>query len=283
MNMKALAFGSIALVALTAGGPARAADMAVKAPPVAAVAPFNWSRCYVGVHAGYGWGRNTNSFGNAIASGPTEAFEFFPAEFGPFNHDTKGHLAGVQAGCNWQFAPQWLVGVEGEFKKSWIKGGFTAPEDFTPPGDPGQFSRFESRNRWDGDLALRLGFVTAGGTWLLYAKAGAAVGDFRYTETHDDFPTTHACPGLAFSGGQFINGQCSVTVSDTRVGWLVGLGFETVLPWLPLNHWTLKGEWDYIDYGTNNIAYPSAAAAIQSFPVKDTKHLVKVGLNFYFP
>jgi outer membrane immunogenic protein len=280
--MRALAFGSIALVALTAGGPARAADMAVKAPPVAAVAPFNWSRCYVGAHVGYGWGRNTNSFGNAVASGNSEAFEAFPAEFGPFNHDTKGWLAGVQAGCNYQFASNWLVGVEGEIKKSWIKGGFTAPEDGC---DPGCFSRFASRNRWDGDLALRLGWVS-GGT-LLYAKAGAAVGDFRYTETHDDFPTTHACPGV---GTQVINGQCSVGVSDTRVGWLVGLGWEQVIPFpllppplypSPLSHWTFKVEWDFINYGTSNISYPSAAAAIQSFPVKDTKQIIKVGVNFY--
>src|SRR5437763_16586463 len=84
--MKKLLLAGVAFFALTAGGPASAADVPVrpvyKAPPVtAAVAPFNWSRCYVGAHGGYGWGRNTNDFGTAIASGPTESFEAFPAEF----------------------------------------------------------------------------------------------------------------------------------------------------------------------------------------------------------
>jgi outer membrane immunogenic protein len=250
-------------------GPAIAADMAVKAPLIAAAPSFNWSRCYVGAHAGYGWGRNTNDFGNAIASDPSERFENFPAEFGPFNHNTGGGVLGGQLGCNHQFSPQWLVGVEGELWWSGIKGGFTAPEDGP---DPGRFSRFESRNRWDADLALRFGFVS--GSNLFYAKAGAALGNFLYTETHDDFPTTHACPG---------GNECSVSLSQTKAGWLVGLGWETVLPWLPLNHWTFKAEWDYIDYGTHNIAYPSLTASVQSFAVKDTKNIVKVGLNFYFP
>ena len=187
-----------------------------------AAASFNWSRCYVGAHAGYGWGRNTNDFGRAVASGPTEEGAFFPAEFGPFDHNTRGPVFGGQAGCNWQFASNWLVGVEGELKWSGIKGSFTAAED---AGDPGLFSRFEFRNLWDGDLAMRLGWVAPTGT-LFYAKAGVALGRFDYTQTHDDFPTTHSCPGAAFVNGAFVNGQCSVTVSRTNVGWLVGLGFE---------------------------------------------------------
>jgi opacity protein-like surface antigen len=156
--MKKLLLAGVAFFSLTAGGPASAADVPVrpvyKAPPAAAaIAPFNWSRCYVGVHGGYGWGHNTNDFGTAVASGPTEAFEAFPAEFGPFHHNTQGWLFGGQAGCNWQFTPNWLIGVEGELKWSRIRGSFTAPEDGFPVGDPGQFSRFESRNLWDGDLA----------------------------------------------------------------------------------------------------------------------------------
>src|SRR5947208_7619209 len=125
--MRKLLLAGIALAAFVTG-PAMAADLPVKAPPMAAAAPFNWSRCYVGVHGGYGWGRNTNDFGTAIASGPTESFEAFPAEFGPFHHNTRGWLFGGQAGCNYQFAPQWLVGFEGELKWSGIKGSFTAPE-----------------------------------------------------------------------------------------------------------------------------------------------------------
>ena len=109
MNTKKLLLGSVAFVALTAGGPAGAADLRApvyKAPPVAEAA-FNWSGCYVGAHAGYGWGRNKNDFGTAVASGPTEEGAFAPGEFGPFNHDTSGGVAGGQLGCNYQAANNW--------------------------------------------------------------------------------------------------------------------------------------------------------------------------------
>jgi outer membrane immunogenic protein len=282
MTMKKLLLGSAAFVALTAGGPAGAADLrtpVLKAPPVAAPVAFNWSRCYVGGHVGYGWGKNTNDFGTAVRSGPTEEpGAAFDSEFGPFNHNTRGGVLGGQVGCNHQWAPNWLVGVEGEVFWSGMKGQAIALEENFPVGDPGLFSRFASRNRWDADLALRLGFVQ--GSNLFYAKAGVAVGSFRYIETHDDFPTTHACPGVAFVNGAFINGQCDVSLNQTKVGWLVGLGIEHVLS---IPNWTVKAEWNYIDYGTHTLAYPSLPAPIQSFPVKDTKNILKVGLNFYFP
>src|SRR4051812_28305191 len=106
--MKKLLLAGIAFFALTGAGPAHAADIrpVYKAPPpvAPAVAPFNWSRCYVGVHGGYGWGRNTNSYGVAVASGPTEELGN-PSEFGPFDHNTRGPLFGAQAGCNYQFTP----------------------------------------------------------------------------------------------------------------------------------------------------------------------------------
>jgi outer membrane immunogenic protein len=276
--MMRILLGGVGISVLLIAAPlstANAADMPLKAPPIVAAPAFSWNGCYIGAHAGYGWGRDTNSFGQAVASGLTEGFEGFPAEFGPFNHNTSGGVAGGQAGCNYQPSSNWLIGVEGELFWSGIKGSSTAPEDNSPIGDPGTFSRFQSSNRWDGDVALRAGFVS--GMNLFYGKAGVAFGSFRYTEWHDDFPTTHSCPGLAFVGGQFINGTCSVSINDTRAGLLLGAGWEHAFPG---THWSVKVEYDYINYGSANIAYPSAAAAIQSFSVKDTKQIVQVGFNF---
>ena len=62
--MKIRIFGSLALLALGAAGPAVAADMSVRAPvykaaPPAVVTAYNWTGCYVGAQAGYAWGRTT--------------------------------------------------------------------------------------------------------------------------------------------------------------------------------------------------------------------------------
>jgi len=271
--MMRILLGGVGISALLIAAPlgtANAADMPLKAPPIVAPA-FSWTGCYIGAHAGYGWGRNTNEFGNAVASGVTEN-EGFPAEFGPFNHNTSGGVAGGQLGCNYQTASNWVIGVEGELFWSGIRGSFTAPED---GADPGQFSRFESSNRWDGDLALRAGFVS--GMNLFYGKAGVAVGSFKYTEWHDDFPTVHSC----FLINPASPLTCSATVTNTRAGLLLGAGWEHAFT----TQWSFKVEYDYFNYGSHNIPYPSGGpfgALIQSFPVKDTKQIVQVGVNFKF-
>jgi outer membrane immunogenic protein len=277
--MKKHLFASAAFTGLIAATSAMAADAPTAAPtdqaaPTAAsvseaqMVPFNWNRCYFGGHVAYGWGNDHNTFGTALESDPTEG-EGLPGEAGPYNHSTHGAGFGVQAGCNWQVSANWLFGGELEFMWSEIAGHKTTPEDDTPPGDPGEFSRFASSNRWDGDIALRFGHVWAND--LLYGKVGAVLGDFRYRETHDDFPTTHSCPGGV--------GTCSVSYTNSRTGLLLGIGWEHA--W-GLN-WTTKIEYNYDDFGTQNIPYPDAAAAIQSFKVRDTKSILKVGVNFYFP
>jgi outer membrane immunogenic protein len=272
------ALASVVSLGFSGLGAASAADMAVKARPVVPpVMAYNWTGCYIGAHGGYGWGKNTNDFGKAVRSGPTEELgAAFDSEFGPFNHDTKGGVAGGQVGCNYQAANNIVIGIEGEGFWSGMKGSFTALEDGGGLGDPGTFTRFESRNRWDADLAARLGY--AWGRALLYGKAGVAFGSFNYTETHDDFPTTHGCPNQIFTANGIINGQCSVGVNKTQAGLLLGVGLEYGFT----DNWTGKIEYNYIDYGTFNLAYPSLTAPIQSFAVHETKQIVKVGVNYRF-
>ena len=72
MRNTKLAFVLAAAMGFGGAQVASAADMAVKARPMAAPAAFSWTGCYVGAHAGYGLGKNTNDFGKAIASGGTE-------------------------------------------------------------------------------------------------------------------------------------------------------------------------------------------------------------------
>jgi outer membrane immunogenic protein len=260
--MKRLVLAGAAVAALAAA-PAMAADMPLKAipkpPPV-----FSWTGCYIGGHVGIAIDANTNDFGVAVASGATEGGEG-AGEFGPFSdHSQGGGVAGGQLGCNYQVDSSWVVGVEGEGFWSEVVGGSSRGEDAETSGT---FSRFEARNRWDADVAFRLGY--AQDRSLVYGKAGVAWGGFNYTEWHDDFPTTHGCPG---------GGTCSVSFSDTRAGLLLGGGWEYAVS----DYLTFKVEYDLIAFRSGNIPYPSAAAAIQSFSERDIVNIVKFGFNYRF-
>jgi outer membrane immunogenic protein len=66
--MRALAIAAVAGSALFTGiATAGAADMAVKAPPMAAPAPaFDWTGFYVGANAGGGWSPNSSDPYNGL-------------------------------------------------------------------------------------------------------------------------------------------------------------------------------------------------------------------------
>ncbi len=70
--------------------------------------------------------------------------------------------------------------------------------------------------------------------WLLYGKAGVAWENVNYTDNW-------AIVGIPLFGG---------TGSDTRTGWTVGTGLE----WAFYQNWSAKVEYDYMDFGTKNVA-----------------------------
>jgi outer membrane protein OmpA-like peptidoglycan-associated protein len=222
----------------------------------------DWTGCYLGVHAGYGWGSDKNTFGKVIDNGSLDV----PAEVGPYKHTTSGGLAGGQLGCNYEFEPGWLIGAEGDFSWAGISGRRIVPED---SHDPGSFTAFRSRNRWDGDIAARLGY--AFDESLLYGKVGWSWGNFHYLEQHDDFPTTNnsACSPV-----------CTAGFSNTRGGLLFGGGWEFKFA----DNLSAKIEYNHIDYGSARIPYPSTSnsLALQHFRVSDNENIVKVGINYLF-
>src|SRR5437868_14605128 len=111
--MKKFLLGTVALVALGAAAPVLAADLPArtysKAPAYAPPAPvYSWTGFYIGGHIG-GAFNGDNGFGGA----------------GVVNSNNNGaFLGGVQGGADYQFAPNWLVGVEAQY--SWLGSSNTS-------------------------------------------------------------------------------------------------------------------------------------------------------------
>ena len=107
--MRKFLLGTAALIALAS--PAIAADMrppVYKAPPPA-VPVWSWTGCYLGGHAGSL--RSHQEWINQTPGG-----DFFGQSLG--GHDVNHWLGGVQAGCDYQFAGSFVIGIQGDY--AWI-------------------------------------------------------------------------------------------------------------------------------------------------------------------
>src|SRR3954468_10356643 len=109
--------GSVAALAIISS--ASAADLPVKAPPLAPMmAPaWNWNGFYIGVNGGYSWGRSSRdlNFFNPVTGVTIATVE------GP-GRDLDGGVFGGQLGYNWQSA-NWLFGIETDAQWTGQKGG----------------------------------------------------------------------------------------------------------------------------------------------------------------
>jgi outer membrane immunogenic protein len=191
--VKRFLLASTAVVALSA--PSFGADLAARFPvkaPVIAAPPYSWTGCYVGGHAGVGWGRKEyfdNTFGDI--GGPIS-----------FNVGAD-FVGGGQVGCDYQFASNWVVGIAGDFSWANIEGQTNDPFFNGKFGNPLPLS---AKTNFLGSVTGRVGY--AWDHYLLYVKGGAAW-------AHDKYAVTN----LAFFNG-FICGfvACDVTGSETRSG-----------------------------------------------------------------
>lgn len=153
-------------------------------------------------------------------------------------------IGGGQIGCNWQVAPSFVLGIEGDWSATNLDGSGAFP-NLSRAGVPfpsGGIS-YGDDTKWLASVRGRLGVVAAPDI-LLYATAGAAWASTAYTGS-DIF--VGGCP------------NCGITAfASTQAGWVGGVGAEWA-PWS--NHWTLRIEYLYYDF-----AGPSSTPARLTFP-----------------
>jgi outer membrane immunogenic protein len=232
---------------------AQAADLTYEPAPVAAPVAFNWTGFYVGVHGGIGGGdfdTQQRIYWDQLIAGRAVS---------PYGVDTSdnafGAFGGAQIGYNYQFATNWVAGVEADIAASGIKA------EYSESYDGGEYSwHSEAKIDWFGTIRGRLGY--AWDNVLFYGTGGAAYGKIK------------------LSGGESEGGYGYNNYSDsqTKWGWTAGAGIEYGIT----QNITLKTEYLYVDLGTatfDNVVfdgYESEGKLDAAF------HTLKVGLNYKF-
>jgi outer membrane immunogenic protein len=344
-------FVSVAALALTAGA-ALAADLpSRKGPPMLPPPPPPpmWTGFYAGLNAGYGFGTNDNV--QAIAIGQDKpvfggwkyddkiyCLEFAQgcgspvilslptgagfAQSGSFANTQSGFIGGGQVGYNYQWGPNFVIGIEADMQGTGIRGrsngigngwgSVSIPYLMQPFSD----SVGSSNNSWNANSA-GVTSVNAGVDWLgtvrgrvgylftptmlLYATGGLTYGGVYANVNHASF--TGIAPNMggikvaeAFGPGMGGNSFSSVNYtfigggnkSQTLVGWNVGGGIE----WMFMPNWSLKAEGIYWNMG--NMTLPTATVAV----APDSNHIplvtygaarvnyqgviARAGINYHF-
>jgi outer membrane immunogenic protein len=273
--MQSIQVASIALAALTFAGTAQSADVkapAYKSPPIHA-APSSWTGFYAGLGLGF---RATRSEIEALSE-TAGSISMNPIDFAsltktlPF--DGTGFRASTYAGFNWQFAPRWILGAEGDFgfsDQTTTIAGFSFSSIF---GDTSRAADGLAVNsKWDASLRGRGGLLISPAT-LAYVTGGVAWQHFKAVSTC----TSIFCVTREFS-------PAVVTKSITRTGWTVGAGIETAL-W---GHWLARAEYRYANFGSAPFIIARSQADPVFNPTVDTttvsmqSHTATFGMAYKF-
>ena len=237
----------IVLAAFTAGS-AAAADLAVKARPYVAPAPvFSWTGWYVGGNVGASFGHAKTDFNVAPVTVTTTGGPFtIPGFSGSDLTHPGGFIGGGQIGYNWQFSPNWVVGLEADIQASGEKGSRNFADDFSfhlavPPNPVASLvtgtalTDYEAKISWFGTVRGRIGYA-----WdrvMVYATGGLAYGEVKLDGTSTVGGTVGALPfSITHALGH----------SHVNTGWTAGAGAEVALA----GNWTGKFEYLYMDLGS---------------------------------
>jgi outer membrane immunogenic protein len=234
--MKKFLLGTVALVALGATAPALAADLAARPAytkaPVYAAPIYNWTGFYIGGHIGGAFAGN-NGFAGTTNSSNSGSF-----------------LGGLQVGADYQFAPNWVLGIEGQY--SWLASNTNS----VAFNGLGAGYVYNDNQRGLGSVTGRFGYTW--GPALLYVKGGYAYSDYNES--------------LALGGVP----QAFALNSSHHDGYTVGAGLEYMFA----QNWSAKIEYQYYDFGRTNFVTPVVLSGFGN--TRDSDQTVKLGVNYRF-
>jgi outer membrane immunogenic protein len=240
--------------------PVIAADLApsFKAPlPV-----YTWTGCYVGGDIGGGWGSQGVLNSSQLPFGILGSQDTFNATATGSTVIGGGHI-----GCNYQWFPSLVIGVEGDFSGTSLNAHVNGQSTFAGVGTPGGAITWSTRLDSIATVRGRLGYTWTPNT-LLYLTAGGAFGRTSFSST-DIF--VFGCPTCA-----------TTSFSNTSSGLILGGGME----WAPWNNnWVIRAEYLWYSLGgasgtsfVPGLATPAANVTWSSLNVSSGR----AGLSYRF-
>jgi outer membrane immunogenic protein len=247
-------FATAAAVFLAGTLAASAADLSYKDTGGASVSHGGWSGFYVGVNGGYGASSDL-TFGKSDAeSGLTGTSTMAP----------DGLLGGIGVGFNVQpNGGSFVLGAEADIQLSDISGSGAisvvngAGTDITD--NLGVAGKASSKVDWFGTVRARAGLLVSPGV-LVYGTGGLAYGGISNSAS-----ATYGEDGTAsLSGG------------GVHYGWVAGTGME----WKIDPKWSLKGEYLYIDLGSDNLSGLVETTPVITNSQGNVINVFRVGVNY---
>jgi outer membrane immunogenic protein len=264
--MKKQLLASVAVSALAAATPAAAA------PPLPV---YNWTGAYAGGNIGYSWGSTRSNFdapGFADGFGSALFCCQVPSSF-PVTLKPDGVIGGFQVGYNWQMAPNWIFGIEGDLNLSAERAStsFSSSYDCEGPQRNAIICDLSqtrtAKIHWFDTVRARVGWLITP-TMFVYGTGGLAFGRVSLSGTvMDDLNSTGA--GFRFSD------------SDIKAGYAVGGGVEGAFA--NTKDWTWKVEYLYIDLGSlKGSGIEPITGNLYTWDAKFIDNIIRVGFNYRF-
>ena len=234
-----LAACGLAMLAALGAGTAKAADLGSRpdyfAPPEVQQQPFTWTGFYVGGHAGFQRGHDKvkefYTFLGGIYSGTA------------LPYDTKGWVAGIHGGANYQINSV-VLGVVADIDTTSLRGGFNdAPNLLAQPvPNFGGIGTMDVKGA--GSIRARLGY--AFDRWHIYATGGLAVVNAHYYYYDPSFAAAAAFVGKPVNPNE--------NTTRYRTGLTAGFGLEYAFN----DHWI--GQLEYRQTNLTKFKYDSKVA-----------------------
>jgi outer membrane immunogenic protein len=221
----------------------------------------NWTGFYIGGHGGYRWADAQVSSGSYTFTGAGDTHPGIPGANG--NFDLKSFIGGPHAGYNWQYAPNFLVGIEGDLDFGSAKKSIA--QTFLGVDTEGDGFIFNSNSTvklgWQGTIRGRLGYIA--NNWLFYGTGGVAFAKVKWQSS------------WSLVGDDFV-GANTVSAEKTLTGWVVGGGVETMMT----PNILVRAE--YLAEGFKDFTVPQGIGQVGTLDL-DTIHKFRIGISFKTP